>query len=52
MRIEVPEIQPIWRDTDIAPWPQTCAVPSMQPFIDSSQTRRHIWAVFLLIVSI
>ena len=39
-------------DTGIAFWPQTCAVTGMQPSIDSSQSRRHIWTVFLLIVSI
>ena len=48
----MPEIQPIWRDTGIAFWPQTCAVTGMQPSIDSSQARRHIWTVFLIIMSI
>ena len=48
----MPEIQPIWRDTGIAFWPQTCATNGMQPSIDSSQARRHVWTVFLMIVSI
>ena len=48
----MPEIRPIWRDTGIAFWPQTCAINGMQPSIDSSQARRHVWTAFLLIVSI
>ena len=48
----MPEIQPIWRDTGIAFWHQTCATNGMQPSIDSSQARRHIWTVFLMIVFI
>ena len=46
------KIQPIWHDTGIAFWPQNCAVTGMQPSIDSSQARRHVWTAFLLIVSI
>lgn len=48
----MPKIRPIWPDTGIAFWPQTCAVTGMQPSIDSSQPRRHVWTVFLLILSI
>jgi hypothetical protein len=40
------------RDTGVSFWPQTCATNDMQPSIDSSQARRHIWTVFLMIVSI
>ena len=39
-------------DPGIAFWPQTCATNGMQPSIDSSQARRHIWTVFLMIGSI